>query len=288
MQKRAQCEKKAYLCIYKARMHEQTVRKHGNVLNTLNRMNKSSKYKHAVEPFSEDFSGSISWANLGNLMLRCASLHAGEHGFGYPQMIKLHHAWVLSRLAIEMDKMPQTGEEFSIETWVDRLYRQFTDRHFSVLRPDGTAFGHGTSTWALIDTETRQPANLETLPNGGFTPALIPERPAPIPTVGRMKMADAQKVMTHKAAYSDLDINGHVNSIRYITLLLDCFSAEELKEHMPYRIEMAYCLESYCDDTLDIYRSADAKNANRHLFEIKRDEQTIVRGSVEFRQIENR
>lgn len=245
-------------------------------------MQKWSKYDYTVEPFTEDYCGNLAWGNLGNLILRCASLHAGEHGFGYSQMIKLHHAWVLSRLVIEMSEMPCSGDAFSIKTWVDRLYRQFTDRHFSILRPDGTAYGHATSIWALIDTQTRQPADLEKLPNGGFSDTLIPDEPSPIPTMGRMRMKSPTLVNTHKAAYSDLDINGHVNSIRYIELLLDFFDANELKAHPVRRIEMAYCLESYCGDELQIYHDIDAKNDKRHLFEIRKDESIIVKGSIEF------
>lgn len=245
-------------------------------------MEKFSQYKYCVEPFTEDFCGNLSWGNLGNLVLRCASLHAGEHGFGYPQMIALHHAWVLSRLVIDMETLPCSGEDFYIETWVDRLYRQFTDRHFSIMRPDGTAYGHATSIWALIDTATRMPADLEKLPNGGFSNVLIPERPAPIKPMGRMRMKDATLVHQHKAVYTDLDINGHVNSIRYIEMLLNFFPAEEMKLHPAKRIEMAYCLEAYCGDLLDIYHCLDEKDNTRHLFEIRNGDKTIVKGSISF------
>ena len=236
-------------------------------------MEKSSKYAYSVEPFTEDYCGNLSWGNLGNLLLRCASMHS--------QMIKVHHAWVLSRLVIEMEQMPRTGEDFTIETWVDRLYRQFTDRHFTIYRSDGTTYGHATSIWALIDTESRQPADLESLPDGGFTSALIPDRPAPIATMGRMRMKNPELAYTHKAAFSDLDINGHVNSIRYIELLLDFFSAQYIASYPIRRVEMAYCLESYCGDVLEVYHELDAKNSNRHLFEIRKGEQIIVKGSVE-------
>lgn len=250
-------------------------------------MQKWSKYDYCVEPFTEDYLGNLSWGNLGNLILRCSSLHAGEHGFGYSQMIKLHHAWVLSRLVIEIEQLPKTGETFGIKTWVDRLYRQFTDRHFSVLRPDGTAYGHATSIWALIDTETRQPADLEKLPNGGFSSALIPDNPSPIAPMGRIRMKNPQLVASHHAAYSDLDINGHVNSIRYIELLLDYFSIDELRTQPVRRIEMAYCLESYCGDQLDIYHDVDTKDAGRHLFEIRIEDKIIVKGTISLSQTNN-
>lgn len=246
-------------------------------------MQKFSQYHYTVEPFSEDFCGNLSWGNLGNLILRCASLHAGEHGFGYNEMIAIQHGWVLSRLVIEMDELPRTGEAFTIETWVDRLYRQFTDRHFSILRSDGTAYGYATSIWSLIDMQTRQPADLTKLPDGGFTKVLIPERPAPIPAMERIRLKSPTLVATHQAVYTDLDINGHVNSIRYIELLLNRYPAVKLKELTPHRIEMAYCLEAYCGDMLEIYHATDNTRPNRDLYEIRKASgEVVVKGCIEF------
>jgi len=244
-------------------------------------MEKLSTYSYAVEPFSEDFAGCISWGNFGNQILRCATQHATEHGFGYKQMIRFHHAWVLSRLAIEMKAMPQTGESFSISTWVSRLYHQFTDRHFCIARPDGTVIGNASSIWALIDTRTRMPADLTQLPDGGFTNVLMPERPAPVAPMGRIRLKNPALAHTHRAAYTDLDINGHVNSIRYIELLLNSFPAAKLKEHQPSRIEVAYCLEAFDGDLLNVYTGTDEKNPSRNLFEIRKDEtETVVKASI--------
>lgn len=245
-------------------------------------MEKYSTYHYVVEPFTEDCCGNISWGNLGNIILRCATLHATEHGFGYTQMIKNHHAWVLSRLVIEMYSLPRTGEDFILTTWVDKLYHQFTDRHFSILHPNGTPYGHATSIWALIDTETRQPADLTKLPNGGFEDVLIPSRPAPIATMGRIRLKKPQLIETHRACYTDLDINGHVNSIRYLELFLNTLPVAQIKQTPIHRIEMAYCLEAYENDILQIYHDTDTNNASRHLFEIRRqdDNNIIVKSAI--------
>lgn len=244
-------------------------------------MTKSSTYHFTVEPFTEDCCGNLSWGNIGNLILRCATFHATEHGFGYKQMFKLHHAWVVSRLVIDMDRPPRSADEFSITTWVERLYRQFTDRHFDIIRPDGTAFGHASTIWALIDTETRLPADLTKLPDGGFSDVLMPERPAPVRPMGRIRLKAPRLVAIHRAAYTDLDINGHVNSIRYLELLLNCFTSAEMKTRSVRRIEMAYCLESYENDTLEIYRETDEADTCRHLFEIRKPEgETVIKAAI--------
>ena len=53
-----------------------------------------------------DYTGRLSWGVLGNLLLRCASLHSAHYGFGYNRAEEDAYAWVLSRLVIELDEMP--------------------------------------------------------------------------------------------------------------------------------------------------------------------------------------
>ncbi len=205
-----------------------------------------------VEPFSEDNNGRLSWRFLGNHLLRCASLHAGTLGFGYEDVEQNHRAWVLSRLVIELESMPRTGQDYSVDTWVASVYRQFTDRHFSILSPRGEAFGYATSVWALIDIDSRQPIDLASLPGSGIA-AEAGRQPLPIAPFGRIRVKQGEPVHTLTARYSDLDINGHVNSIRYVEMVLDLFSETLAQGGRVKRIEMAYCTESYLGDRLALY-----------------------------------
>lgn len=239
-----------------------------------------------VEPFQEDVTGHLSWANLGNIILRCASLHAEAHGFGYTYMQTHQRGWVLSRLVLDLEAMPATAEHFSVTTWVSRIFRQFTDRNFTITGSDGCTYGHGISTWALIDYATRQPVNLETLPEGGFHRAMLDEVP-PIATYGRARCKSTEPVATRDCRFSDLDINGHVNSIRYIDMALDLFPLEWHREHTVRRIELAYGLEGHAGDHLELYKEAlpatdDAQQ--RFAVEIRRpaDNATLVRIIVAF------
>ena len=240
---------------------------------------KYGHYDFKVAPFEEDIMGALSWGTLGKLLLRAASYHAGAHGFGFDDVNTKSHAWVLSRLVIDMERMPCINEAYSIESWVTRVYRQFTDRHFDILTPTGDRLGQATSIWALIDMQSRQPADLTKLPDGGFGDVMLPEREICIAGPSRMRLSkDAPLVSSHKAAYSDLDINGHVNSIRYIEMLLNTFSLETLRHHPPRRIEVAYCLESYCGETLDIY--AEQQSEGVYAFEIRRASDCIVKSLI--------
>ena len=50
--------------------------------------------------------------------------------------------------------------------------------------------------------------------------------------------------------YNDVDVNGHINSIKYIEHVLDLFPIEWYKEYDLKRLEIAYVAESHCGDKL--------------------------------------
>ena len=240
-----------------------------------------------VEPFQEDVTGHLSWANLGNIILRCATLHAEAHGFGYTYMQSQQRGWVLSRLVLDFTALPATGEDYCVTTWVNRVFRQFTDRNFAICRPDGTPYGYGISTWALIDYATRQPISLDTMPDS-FRQAMIDEVP-PIGSYGRARCKSSNPAATRDCRYSDLDTNGHVNSIRYIDMALDLFTADWHRSHNVRRIELAYGLEGHEGDHLEIYKeelgpSAEGADDHRFAVEIRRpaDNSVLVRALLTF------
>ena len=57
--------------------------------------------------------------------------------FGIATLNENHYTWVLSRLAVELENMPCQYEGFSIQTWVENVYRLFTDRNFAILDKEG-------------------------------------------------------------------------------------------------------------------------------------------------------
>lgn len=223
-----------------------------------------------VEPFSEDYAGRLSWGILGNQLLRCASLHAGTHGFGYDDMISKHQVWVLSRLSIAMNEMPTTGCQYVIQTWVSKVYRQFTDRQFAIMGTDGKLYGYASSTWALINTETRCAVDFSGMQDCSL-PKIVVDEIVPIPSPTRVRISSDTPLHIHHAAYTDLDINGHVNSIRYIQLALDCLSEFVYQQGLRIsRVEVGYAAEGMCGNQLQFY--TDGISCQGGKFEVRNED----------------
>ena len=236
-------------------------------------MDKIGRYEFMAEPFHCDFSGQLFMGHMGNHMLNAADFHSSARGFGMKYLMTIKRSWVLSRLAIEMNEMPQQYTKFNVETWVESAMRYFTSRNFAVIGIDDNpltsdhspltsdhspltskVYGYGRSIWAMIDTETRQPTDIYAIDNGAINNWIVADKPCPIDKGGRVKMSgDAELVRTIDTYYNDVDINGHINSVKYIEHVLDLWDIDWYRNHWVKRFEIAYVAEAHQGDQLSFY-----------------------------------
>ena len=216
-----------------------------------------------AEPFHCDFSHHLFMGHLGNHMLNAADFHSRDRGFGMDFLNSIKKTWVLSRLAIEMDEMPCQYDKFYVETWVESAMRYFTQRNFRVVSEDGAkVYGYGRSIWAMIDTETRQPTNIFDIDNGAIVNWVEKNKENPMSKLTRVQMDDkTELVRTIDTFYNDVDINGHINSVKYIEHVLDLFPIDWYKEHPLKRFDIAYVAEAHQGDCLNFYQEQDADDA---------------------------
>ena len=226
-------------------------------------MDKVGRYLEMAEPFHCDFSHHLFMGHLGNHMLNAADFHSRDRGFGMDFLNSIKKTWVLSRLAIEMDEMPCQYDKFYVETWVESAMRYFTQRNFRVVSEDGAkVYGYGRSIWAMIDTETRQPTNIFDIDNGAIVNWVEKDKENPMSKLTRVQMDDkAELVRTIDTFYNDVDINGHINSVKYIEHVLDLFPIDWYKEHSLKRFDIAYVAEAHQGDRLNFYQEQDADDA---------------------------
>lgn len=218
-------------------------------------MEKVGIYEFMAEPFHCDFMGRLFMGHMGNHMLNAADYHSSARGFGMKYLMTIHRSWVLSRLAIEMEEMPSMYTKFNVETWVESAMRYFTSRNFRVVDNDGKVYGYGRSIWAMIDTESRQPTDIFSIDNGAINNWIVDDKACPIDKGGRVKIdIGAELVRSIDTFYNDVDINGHINSVKYIEHVLDLWDLDWYREHQIKRFEIAYVAETHAGEKMSFYR----------------------------------
>ena len=208
-------------------------------------MNRVGSYSFTVEPFYVDFSGHLFLGVLGNQLLNAAGRHSHDRGWGMDHLNEKQFTWVLSRMCIEMEEMPKQYDNIVVETDTGRIY------------------GYARSIWSMIDTATRKPADLLTFKDGDILRYIVTneEKPCPIEKHGRFpRLGQEVSKRVIDTYYNDTDINGHINSIKYIEHVLDLYPIQHFREHRLKRFEIAYKLESYPADQLTLFKETSAES----------------------------
>ena len=187
-----------------------------------------------------------------------------------------HTAWVLSRLAIEMTGYPAMSEPITLYTWVDEVGRLFTCRCFEMVDAGGKTFGYARSIWAAIDMESRRPTLLDV---AGLS-AYVTDRPCPIGKPGKIAAVENDtEGIPYVVKYSDLDINGHLNSIKYMEHLLDLFDLDLFQTKDIKRFEIAYQSEGKYGMELLLHKKEEAE-AGKYDMAICNGGKAICRAAV--------
>lgn len=222
-------------------------------------MTKTETKFFVADAFNTDFDRNLNYSTLGREILNTAEQHAEKRKFGLNDLNKDNRAWVLSRLTIEMERMPHVFETYSIDTWIENIYRMFTNRNFcikatSATKKDEEIIGYARSVWAMIDIDSRKPLELINIYGEQFSQWLFPENPCPIASHSRIRpLTNCPPKAEYITRYHDIDCNGHVNSVKYIEHICNLFELDFYKHHRLKRIEVAYVAESYFGDTLHFF-----------------------------------
>lgn len=218
---------------------------------------------------------------LVSKIIDIATAHANSLGIGNPSMTEMHAGWILSRLTVEMDSYPVVNSYYTLETWVESFNRHFSERSFRISDPDGKVYGYARSIWMVMDTVNHTNVGLSHL---SLPPDMIPDEKVPIerqtrhvPIAEKGMVATASKEtlpatappFRYRFEYSDIDYYRHVNTVRYVNILINRFSLAEHDATFIRRLELSFLHEAKYGMDTTILR-ADQDSDLRSAFQLSR------------------
>lgn len=181
-----------------------------------------------------------------------ATAHANSLGIGNPSMEDRGAGWVLSRLTIEMTRYPRVNEDYTLSTWVESWNRHFSVRCFCFSDSEDRTLGFARSIWMVMNTRTRDNEGLSHLT---FDTSLIPDLPCPIARQAKHTHIPPEDHLRHYTfRYCDIDYYRHVNTVRYVTILLNSYTLQEMDETRVQRLELSFLHEARYGSKVEIRR----------------------------------
>jgi len=149
-----------------------------------------------------------------------ASDNAESLNFGYSYIIKHNLAWFLLKYRLEFDDYPEGIYDLTIKTEPRGYNKIFAFRDFYISHQD-KQIGRATSTWALVDLNTKSMANAAEVLSDNPYMVQHEKRDGDL-SYGKIKLPekfDIEKVF--EIRFDDLDVNRHVNNANYIVWAIE-------------------------------------------------------------------
>lgn len=127
---------------------------------------------------------------------------------------------------------------------------------------DGEVLGWARTVWGMLDTDTRQAADISYM---AWIEALAQPGRCPIEKASRPQSPGEYTTEHYRFTYCDLDFNRHVNSSRYIELLLNQWPLEFHDANRLTRFEIAYLHEAYSGEEVEVRLSTAGSETRAEL-----------------------
>jgi acyl-ACP thioesterase len=213
-----------------------------------------ASYPFKVEGQQIGFNNRLKLSGLSDVLQIAAWRHAEQLGFGLSEMMANdNRTWAMSRIHIQIDKPAKHGDELIVKTWPKKKDRIFAFRDWFV-EQEGEIIARATSTYLLIDLTTRRPISLTGLYDDALTEDGLHaiEEPAE-----RIHEIEETEFKTIDSSYTDLDVNDHVNNVRYLDWAQSLMPASFWKERKVDSVLVNYFNEVHSDSSIALSGSVN-------------------------------
>ena len=192
-----------------------------------------------IRPHEAGPEGTLRLAPLFDLFQDAAAEHAGRLGCGMEFLKTRSLLWVLSRMALQIGRMPRIGEKVTVLTYPSGVERLFALRQFTVRDASGQNIARASSCWLLLASDTFRPKRVEE--NLGVALPLNPDKPRHFPVPDKIVMPESGGVsfpVTVRA--SQIDVNGHLNNAFFAAFVHDMFGELTGENRPPKTLQILF------------------------------------------------
>ena len=215
--------------------------------------------KYKVHSFLTDRYCRLSVPAVSQLFQETAEAHTNAYDMGYHSMIAQNKAWVLLRVYYEILEYPRIYENISMRTWSRGYKGPIAFRDFEIRNSNGEVVIKGTSTWCIIDINSRMPQRCDKImtdfPQCDYTAVdkvlakLLPD-------------TEGEVVNSFKVPFMAIDKAQHTNNAMYMRWVMNALKDDDQQRNI-CSVDISYVHETPINDVITIKRhcpSADEYN----------------------------
>lgn len=204
-----------------------------------------------------DFNNCVKPAAVLSWFQNYSTLHSEALNITRDYLVSNYHAcWILVRVWFRFERPVYSGEQITVKTWCRGAGGVIVYRDFDFFCGDEKV-GEGTEAWIIADLESRsmlRPASVENLA-AYVAPDCIKSKQLKLIRMPKVR----RPVYNRTVRYADLDVNGHMNNIRYADVIMDAFLPEQLRGKFVQELQLNYSQECKFGEVLEV-STAEVEN----------------------------
>jgi len=241
-----------------------------------------------IRSYEVDCHNRLSILSMFSFMQEAASKHAAALGVSIQQLLAENYTWLLSRLKINIAAYPGWSDQIQVDTWPSGTQQLFALRDFKIRGIDNQLIAAAISAWLVIDLQKRRPVRI-----APFAARLKPIEGSPV-LDGRLdKLPALSRPVYEKrfvARYSDLDINQHVNNVKFVEWIVESVPSAALNALVVSELEINFMAEAFHED--HILAACSPQNPSNTIFHHSltrlQDGRELARAKTKWREFGSR
>ena len=184
---------------------------------------------------------------LLTLFQEAAIAHTEQLGMGREMTLDRGLLWIVTMQHLRIHRLPVYDEAVTLTTWPGKTMHVFFPRYYRLTAADGSLLAEGSALWTLMGSETRSvvfpddhQVRITGVTTGWELP--LPRPPKQLPCTGAAEFT---------VPYSYVDLNGHMNNVRYLDLAEDVLPPE-LHQRRLTGLDIEYSGEARLGDVLQL------------------------------------
>lgn len=183
-----------------------------------------------------DAEGFLKLHGLLDRLQDAAAEHAQILNVGMDELTEMKLIWVLSRLKLRLDRIPELGETLGVRTYPSGVQRIFAHRCYELL-VNSKRIGCAGSFWLPVNTSSGRPVNARKV----LPPEImeLPDVEKFFPEMDNLELPQTDFCAEKQVGAGDIDLNRHLNNAVYARFVSDILG-EKLQKMAPQIKEIQF------------------------------------------------
>lgn len=235
-------------------------------------------YKYSVpfkvRSYEVDYQQEATLSTICDYFQEAAGLHAQQLRFDISDLQEKGFTWILYKLQVKVYEFPKRWETIEVVTWPSTGDGIRAYRDYELYGEKGTLLAAGLSQWMILDLQKNRPVRIpDELMNQQFKTdqhVLNLHKKK----LQRIEGKNAELITT--ASLNDLDMNRHVNNVRYIDWITGYNLNNQLKGKKCSEIVIQFTAETKAGEKIYLSCKTLGTNKNEIAFSLFKNQTDTV------------